>query len=132
MLLQQLSCGANLVLGAIPLFEAVAGPRNPAMLLLATAITAMLTLGISSGLIDRLGRRLMLISSCVLMMISAFALGFCFFVESNEPMELSEKLKWFRYLFYITYVFAFCFGLGPISWLLMGELMPDRLRGKPN
>ena len=130
MFLQQMSCGVNFILATVPISEEIAGKNlDPHTVSLIIAITPLVTLGISALFIDRIGRRVLLICSCTLMALSSAALGFCFYVQAGEQDGVSEKLMWFRLIFFVAYIFSFSFGLGPISWLMMGEILPDRTRG---
>jgi facilitated trehalose transporter len=130
MLFQQMSYGASFILATVPIAETIAGKDiDLHTVSVVTAIVPLVALMISSNFVDRIGRRLLLLTSTTLMMLSALALGFCFYVQAGEEERVAQKLIWFRLLSFLTYIFGFSIGLGPISWLYLGELMPDRARG---
>jgi len=128
MLLQQLSCGAHLIFGIISISDAVTGKTmTDTSMRLTITITAVVTLAISSHFADRIGRRPLLIASCILMSLSIFSLGLGIYIQSDENSDdVLNRLKWVKLISFTVYICAFSFGLGPISWLLMAELVPAR------
>lgn len=78
---------------------------------------------VSLWLIDRIGRRKLLISSVFFMMLSLFIIG----------IELYRNLfivRWVTFASFIIYIVAFAIGMGPITWLLISEIYPIRIRGQ--
>lgn len=78
---------------------------------------------ISLWLIDRIGRRKLLISSVFFMMLSLFIIGIGLY--RNVMM-----VRWVTFASLIIYIVAFAIGMGPITWLLISEIYPIRIRGQ--
>jgi len=96
---------------------------------LASIITMLLQVlftGVSCWLMDRAGRKPLLLFSFVGMTIASFFVGLYFFLQT--PGE-EAKAVWM--LLAGTYVYIACFsiGAGPIPWLLMAEIFPSDIRG---
>jgi MFS family permease len=76
-------------------------------------------------LIDRVGRRPLLLVSLAGMALSLFVLGFAFSLP-----QLSPSLGWLAVLSLMVYVGSFAVGLGPVFWLVLSEIYPLRIRGR--
>jgi sugar porter (SP) family MFS transporter len=96
-----------------------------------SAITQALSVGITNFiftviailLLDRFGRRPLLLigtSGCVL---SLAALG-VFFASSS----LQHEASWIALVCLIVYIASFAIGLGPVFWLMISEIFPLRVR----
>ncbi|XP_061399774.1 facilitated trehalose transporter Tret1 isoform X1 [Musca vetustissima] len=78
-------------------------------------------------LIDRLGRKILLYISSVAMTITLFVLGGFFYCKATE-MDVSN-VGWLPLASFVVYVLGFSLGFGPIPWLMMGEILPAKIRG---
>jgi len=133
MLLQQLSCGGQFILGMTSISHAIKDTTmSPTVLPIIIVHVSVLTVMMASNLVDRIGRRPLLIFSCLLMSLAMVAVGLCLYIQTGESEGVSGKLKWIRLISFSVYICAYSFGLGPISWLLMAELVPDRRKGAVN
>ena len=107
-----------------PIFAAAGLPGADASAL-AVIAPQILVSAAACLLMDAAGRRpLLLWASCV-MAISAAMLGIAFSLPSSagaaaHPLALVGTF---------VFVSAFSVGMGPIPWVLMGELFPPRVRG---
>lgn len=66
-------------------------------------------------LIDRIGRRVLLLGSLSAMTVTLAMLGTTFVLEMNSMLSL---------ICMVLYIAAFACGLGPVFWVLVGELFP--------
>ncbi|KAG0712649.1 Facilitated trehalose transporter Tret1 [Chionoecetes opilio] len=81
---------------------------------------------LATVLMDRAGRKLLLIVSSSVMALSLVALGEFFYLKSEDAVWARDSLGWLPLVSLMVYVLAFSIGYGPIPWLMMGELFsPD-------
>lgn len=78
-------------------------------------------------LIDRLGRKILLYISEVAMIITLITLG-TFFYYKNSGNDVSH-IGWLPLASFVIYVIGFSSGMGPIPWLMLGEILPGKIRG---
>jgi MFS family permease len=78
---------------------------------------------ISIPLLDRVGRRPLLLASLGGMTLCLAALGLGFAVGG-------VALKWIGVLSLAVYIASFAIGLGPVFWLLISEIYPLSIRGQ--
>ncbi|MFI8880338.1 sugar porter family MFS transporter [Streptomyces sp. NPDC055243] len=83
-------------------------------------INLVMTL-VAIRLVDRAGRRIMVLVSLALMAVSIFMLGLAFVVGMNSVLTL---------LFMVIYIAAYAGGLGPVFWTLLGEIFPPSVRAE--
>ncbi|XP_055839095.1 facilitated trehalose transporter Tret1 isoform X3 [Episyrphus balteatus] len=82
---------------------------------------------VATMLIDRLGRKILLYISDIAMIITLFTLGGFFYCKSNG-MDVSSY-GWLPLASFVIFVVGFSLGFGPIPWLMMGEILPAKIRG---
>lgn len=124
---QQLT-GINTVIYYAPTILLFAGLQSAAVSILATAgigvINVLLTI-VAILLIDRIGRRPLLIGGLVGMVISLILLGLSFALPG-----LSSSLGILAIISLMLYVGSFAIGLGPVFWLMISEIYPLKIRGR--
>jgi sugar porter (SP) family MFS transporter len=119
--------GINTVIYYAPTIIQLVGVPSAAGAILASAgigaINVLLTVA-AMLLLDRIGRRPMLIGGMVLMAATLAALGLTFrFVGQTGDLG-AVSVVWL-----MLYVGAFAISLGPIFWLIIAEIYPLRVRG---
>ena len=75
----------------------------------------------SSMLVDRLGRKVLLLFSIVVMTISLTALGIFFFIQERDAKAAGD-LGWLPLSSLCLYIISFALGFGPIPWLMLSEV----------
>jgi SP family galactose:H+ symporter-like MFS transporter len=124
---QQLT-GINTVIYYAPTILKFAGLSRASVAILASVgvgvVNVVLTL-VAMQLIDRVGRRPLLLVSLAGMTLSLFVLGVSFALP-----ELSGLLGWIAVSSLMVYVGSFAVGLGPVFWLVLSEIYPLRIRGR--
>ena len=76
---------------------------------------------VSLRLIDRVGRRPLLIGSLAGMLVSLVLLGLTFVADLSSVVTL---------LCMLIYIVSFAIGMGPVFWVLLGEIFPPRERAE--
>lgn len=80
-------------------------------------------------LVDRLGRRSLLLTSSITISISLFLLGFYFYLQHIESV-LFENLTWVPVFGISLYLIGYGLGLECLPMVLASELFPNDLRAK--
>jgi sugar porter (SP) family MFS transporter len=119
--------GINTIIYYAPTIFQLAGFSSAAQSILATSgvglVNVLLTI-LSVRLLDRTGRRPLLLVGIAGMIASLAALGFVFQFGAH-----SWALSWLAVGSVMLYVASFAISLGPIFWLLIAEIYPLRVRG---
>jgi len=118
--------GINTVIYYAPLIVQSAGISSASGAILATAgiglVNVIMTI-VAMWLIDRVGRRPLLLIGIGGMILSLGVLGFVF------RMPTGGALAWLAVVTLMVYVASFAISLGPIFWLIIAEIYPLRVRG---
>lgn len=119
-------CGINAVLFYMDsIFSAAGSDIKPHISTIIIGVVQMGASFVTPFVVDRLGRRfLLLISSCG----TTIALGLLgmFFILKDEP--IAEKINFVPILSLVLFMITYCVGLGPMPWTVMGELFPIEVK----
>lgn len=99
---------------------------------IAVGVTKTIFILISTCYLDRVGRRILLLSSCAGFVASLWGLAIGLTVIEHYP---GEKLTWAIVLCLfcvLSSVATFSAGMGPIAWVYSSEIFPLRLRAQGN
>ncbi len=120
--------GINTVIYYAPTIIQSAGLPSAEAAILATAgiglVNVLMTI-VAMWLIDRVGRRPLLLTGIVGMILSLGVLGFVF--RSGAQNAAAVRLAVITLMAYVTF---FAISLGPIFWLLIAEIFPLKIRGQ--
>ena len=125
-ILQQIT-GINTVIYYAPMIFEFTGAKSASASILATIGVGVVNVAmtvVALLLVDRVGRRPLLLIGLTGMIIGLGVLGLAFQLPS-----LSGSLGWIAELSLMLYVGAFAIGLGPVFWLLISEIYPLKIRG---
>lgn len=115
--------GINVVLYYAPeIFRNMGSQTDSA--LLQTIIVGLINLTftvIAILTVDRFGRKPLQIIGALGMAVFMFALGFTFYFKSLGLASL---------IFMLGYVACFAVSWGPVTWVLLSEIFPNRIRGR--
>jgi len=119
--------GINTVIYYAPTIVQLAGIPSASGAILATAgigvVDVLMTL-VAMLLLDRLGRRPLLLGGMVVMGVALGILGLAF-----RLIGVLDNVAAVSLVSLMVYVGAFAIGLGPIFWLLLSEIYPLQARG---
>ncbi len=124
----QQATGINAIIYFAPTIFEMAGFKTALIAILATAgvgfVNVLFTI-IALPLIDRWGRRPLLIVGVTGMLISLVALSVAFHYGASA----GPVLKWTALGSILVYIACFAISLGPIMWLMFAEIFPLEIRG---
>jgi len=121
--LQQVT-GINVFLYFGPeIFKEIAGSRMDAALLQTAAVGSvnLLFTIIAIWTVDRLGRKPLMIIGSSGMGIALIGLGIAAYSGQAEAWTL---------VFILAYIACFALAVGPVTWVILSEIFPTRIRGR--
>lgn len=127
MFFQQLS-GVNAVMFySSDIFEqAGSSMDSSASVIVVGAIQVIAVFG-STLIVDKLGRRILLLSSIIAMFVTAFLLAVYFYLVSVHVD--TKSFEWLPLVSVCVFIILFSLGFGPIPWMMMGEIFAPEVKG---
>lgn len=123
---QQLS-GINVVLfNSQSIFKDANTGLDPAIATILVGIVQVLSSGVTPLIVDRLGRKIILLVSAGVMSIGLVMLGAFFYIKSTGD-DIST-IGWLPVTSLIIYVIVYCIGFGPLPWAVLGEMFPGNVK----
>lgn len=119
--------GINTVIYYAPTIFEFAGFKSASSAILATlgvGIVNVIMTVVAMQLLDRLGRRPLLLIGLSGMAGSLAILGFAFHLP-----KMTDAMGWIAAVSLMLYVGFFAIGMGPVFWLLIAEIYPLKVRG---
>ena len=80
-------------------------------------------------MVDKLGRRPLLIFSQFMMTFCLGATGTFFIIKRHFGPLATKGLDWLPVTSLGTFIAAFAFGVGPVSYMIQGEILPPEAKG---
>lgn len=122
---QQLS-GINVVLfNSQTIFEKANTGLDASIATIIIGAVQVVSSGITPLIVERLGKKAILLMSSSIMAVGLAALGTFFYLQSigNEAGVL-----WMPVPALILFVIVYCLGFGPLPWAVMGEMFPGNIK----
>jgi MFS transporter, SP family, galactose:H+ symporter len=119
--------GINTVIYFAPVIFQASGLSSASAAILATAGIGVVNVGmtlVAIWLVDRVGRRVLLLTGLAGMGVSLCMLALGFLLGTGPA------LRWLTAASLAAYVGSFAIGLGPVFWLLISEIFPLAIRGR--
>ncbi|HAK95020.1 MAG TPA: hypothetical protein DCM87_08465 [Planctomycetes bacterium] len=101
----------------------VAGTKDDAALL-QTVVVGVVNISftvVAIWTVDRLGRRPLMMAGAAGMGVSLAALGAAAYLDRTEGWVL---------VFILGYIASFALSVGPVTWVILAEIFPTRIRGR--
>ncbi|TMW85674.1 hypothetical protein EJD97_022732 [Solanum chilense] len=122
--------GINAIMFYAPvLFQTMGFKANAS--LLSSVITGIVNVGstfVSIYLVDKVGRRKLLLQACCQMLISQLAIGAILLTSLSDTGTLNKTLALIVVVLVCTYVMSFAWSWGPLGWLIPSETFPLETR----
>jgi len=116
-------CGINAIMYySSKIFEAAGGGKDAAFMssVWVGLINVIFTF-VAIGLVDKAGRRLLLLIGTAVQTVSLGLVGWMFHTQQNGLPLL---------LCIVCFIGAFAMAMGPIGWLFCAEVFPNKVRGR--
>ncbi|XP_043278857.1 facilitated trehalose transporter Tret1 isoform X2 [Venturia canescens] len=126
MFFQQLS-GVNAIIFYAGGIFAQATGSNASWPTIVVGAMQVIAVFVSTIIVDKLGRRLLLLISSVSMCITTLILGVYFYCDEFGPSM--ENVRWLPLLCICGFIILFSIGFGPIPWMMMGEIFSSQIKG---
>lgn len=91
-------------------------------------IMSVIATYVSTLIVDKLGRKILLLSSIVVMGICTFLIGVFFYLKAKEYD--TSSIGFIPLASLCVFIILFSIGFGPIPWMLVGEIFPAQIKGK--
>lgn len=116
------------------LWQSVGFPESASLgISVVTSITNVLVTLVAIFLVDRVGRKPILLTGSVMMTVALAVMAIAFmFSTTDADGEVSLGAPWGPIALVAANLFVVGFGAswGPLVWVLLGEIFPSRIRGK--
>lgn len=126
MLFQQLSGVNAIIFYSTSIFESASKDIPAATATIVVGVIQVVSVFLSTLVVDRLGRRILLLMSSTAMFLTTLILGVYFYLKENGT-DVSN-IGWLPLLCVCTFIFLFSLGFGPIPWMMMGEIFSPTVK----
>ncbi|XP_032680146.1 facilitated trehalose transporter Tret1-2 homolog [Odontomachus brunneus] len=94
-------------------------------------VVQMLASGVTPVVVDRLGRRMLLVLSGIGETVSLCALGFYFYLkEVQQADDVVAQISWLPVVALVIFISTYSVGWGPLPWAVMGEMFASNVKAK--
>lgn len=100
---------------------------EPAIATIFVGIVQVLASCCTPLIVDRLGRKIILLFSAAGMAIGLGLLGLFFYLDHNKS-PLAASLAWLPIVSLVGFVIVYCVGFGPLPWAVLGEMFPPNVK----
>ncbi|CAG9767181.1 unnamed protein product [Ceutorhynchus assimilis] len=114
------------------IFVEAASSVSPQLSTVILGIVHVAGTALATWLVEKLGRKILLIASSGAMCLSTLALGIYFLLKDKELVSASAvtAMGWLPLSSLVIYIIAFSVGLGPIAWLCLPEIFPAAIKAR--
>ncbi|XP_008560800.1 facilitated trehalose transporter Tret1 isoform X1 [Microplitis demolitor] len=127
MLFQQLSGVNAIIFYSGSIFETAGSTMNSDVATIVVGSMQVIAVFVSTLIVDRLGRRLLLLISSVAMCLTTLILGVYFYMKINKVNGV-DSIGWLPLVAICTFIILFSLGFGPIPWMMMGEIFDSQVK----
>lgn len=126
MFFQQMS-GVNAIIfytGSI--FKDAKSSLSPSTATILVGVVQVVATFISSIIVDKFGRKILLLCSIIFMMLSGLTLGIFFSLQKGDTDVSGISLL--PIVCVMVFIAAFSLGFGPIPWMISAEILPAEIK----
>ncbi|XP_011265088.2 facilitated trehalose transporter Tret1-2 homolog isoform X1 [Camponotus floridanus] len=127
MLFQQMSGVNSIIFYSSDIFNKAGSslPANEASIIVGAV--QIISVFVGTLIVDKLGRRILLLASIVVMFLMTLIMGIYFYCINYT--SAFDNLKWFALIPLCVFLVMFSLGFGPIPWMMMPEIFAPEVKG---
>lgn len=126
MVFQQFSGINAVIFFTVPIFKSAGSNIDPSISAIIVGVVQVLTTFLAAVLVEKAGRKILLIQSSAVMCICLTVLG-VYFRLKNSGHDVSN-IGWIPLMSLVMFIVSFSLGYGPIPWMMMGELLAPEVK----
>lgn len=124
---QQL-CGSQAIVAySTQLFKDVGSQINASEVAIIMGVVQLLTAMISAYVVDKLGRRPLLLISTIGVTICNFIIAVYFYLKLSKEMDVTD-VSWIPIVAIMFYIFSYTIGLSAVVFAILGEIFPTNVK----
>lgn len=127
MIFQQFSGINAVIFYSNTIFASAGSSLDPNISNIIVGVVQVIVTGIATILVDKAGRRALLLFSDFVMALCLGVLGFYFFLK--ERGDDVSQISFLPLLSVVFFIVVFSLGYGPIPWMMVGELFAPEVKG---
>lgn len=127
MLFQQMSGVNSIIFYSSDIFTKAGSSLPPGEASIIVGAVQVISVFLGTLVVDKLGRRILLLASIVVMFLMTLILGIYFYCLTHTTAF--DNLKWFAIIPLCVFLIMFSFGFGPIPWMMMPEIFAPEVKG---
>lgn len=127
MFFQQVSGINAIIFYTVPIFKSAGSNIDASICAIIVGVVQVLMTFGSTLLIEKAGRRILLLQSSIVMGICLATVGIFFHLKAAETDVTS--IGWLPLASLVLFIISFSLGFGPIPWMMMGELFAPEVKG---
>lgn len=130
MFFQQLSGINAVIFYAGKIFKEAGTSLEPKHATIIVGVFQVVATFVSSIAIDKLGRRILLMGSDLLMAIAGILLGIYFTLKERHVIdkEVLDNMSFLPIFAISMFIIVFSLGFGPIPWMIASEISPNEIK----
>lgn len=127
MMFQQFSGINAVIFYTVDIFKSAGSTLNPSICSIIVGVVQVLMTFASAALIEKAGRKILLLQSSIVMGTCLTTLGIYFHLKDGGSDVTA--IGWLPLGAVVLFIISFSLGFGPIPWLIMGELFAPDVKG---
>ncbi|XP_064471394.1 facilitated trehalose transporter Tret1-like [Ornithodoros turicata] len=129
MFLQQFSGIIIMLYYAQDIFTTAGSTIDAALSSIIIGVVQVASVLVTVCLTDRLGRKALMLISTLVSCVSLIVMGLFYHLKEIHGHSFVTSYGWLPLAALCLFMFGYSVGLGPLPWLLMGEMLPLRIKG---
>ncbi|KAK3914935.1 Facilitated trehalose transporter Tret1 [Frankliniella fusca] len=126
---QQLSGVFVVISYAESIFRSAGSSMSPSAAAASVGLVMLVMSYATTLVVDRVGRRVLLITSATFMGLSMATLAAFLQLQAHPALVDTQPFAWLPVVAIITLVVAYSLGFGPLPWVVLAEVLPNDVRG---